>query len=426
MDFVCGCGHYGYRWWWREKTKKWDFKKNEKLGEKSKGRVFITRVIWSLVVSFFQNDLKLSLSFFAPKLMASQNRRRLLVDLKVGDIATVEGLKGLVSEEAFINSANTNLVSSNQVPPVTGIAKALWEAGGDTILHQCDRILQERSLSVGEAVRTDAGLLMEQTSLKMVIHAIAMGYRQKKEYVRKRRQLATPQTVAQALHAALRLADGQDGGPGVRSIAVQIMCSRPNYSIVAPSEAGRVMMNAMLIVLNSFEPTGSLERVVLYIQERLECAKLLVEAQSFLNFGCQQPIEQMSSEVWWVDKEFLGDQVSRNKEEVFALWRPKHITWKKFPSSQQLLDSLTQHQQPPKVIITNMRRPEGEEAGLKLIQTLRSEKFNYKGILIMYGFTVGKYITKVYETLQAGANLATADQDLVAEVVLTGCGQFEY
>mmetsp|Transcript_20266 Transcript_20266/g.30108 ORF Transcript_20266/g.30108 Transcript_20266/m.30108 type:complete len:366 (+) Transcript_20266:3-1100(+) len=363
----------------------------------------------------------------------------LQVIFRVADIAQVSVLTQLVKEDALINSANTNLVTSHQTPPVTGIAKACWQAGGDSVLSQCDQLKETHphKLELGGAVYTDSGKLAASAGIKYIIHAMAMAYRpvKAKPFLRKRRQLASPQSVATALLSALYLADVK---LKLRSVAVQIMCSRPNYSTVLASEAPRVMLYSMLNAISSYRTQSTLRQVTIYIQDRPECAKLLVEAHRMIQplgsnlstmnntstqFSNAQIIRRrLGRQVMWVDIEHEQD----HKQSILYQWKSACIQCELLKTSQQCIDKLSVCKDHPAVIITNWTRPHAKDDldGLGLVKLLRT--LNFQGVIICYGLSAVQEQSKFHQVLIAGANLVTADHDLLKGVVLHGLGLFEY
>ncbi len=81
-------------------------------------------------------------------------------------IKIIEGDITKVKAEAIVNAANESLYHGG------GVARAIVEAGGEEIVEESRKIIEERKkLKVGEAVYTSAGNL-RKLGVKYIIHVV--------------------------------------------------------------------------------------------------------------------------------------------------------------------------------------------------------------------------------------------------------------
>lgn len=166
----------------------------------------------------------------------------------------IEIKQGSVVDEdvdAIVCSANNWLLLGS------GNAGEIKTFGGAGIQAECEQIIINnggRPVEIGTAYCTSAGALTGTNNhLRYVIHAVGMGYKQRREDGLHDRILATTQTIFTAVTSALRIADQM----GVQSIAFPLMCARLGYSNLVAEDSPKIMLATMLNAINSYVPKGA-------------------------------------------------------------------------------------------------------------------------------------------------------------------------
>ncbi|HSW88795.1 MAG TPA: macro domain-containing protein [Candidatus Saccharimonadales bacterium] len=149
--------------------------------------------------------------------------------------------------DAIVCSAN------NWLHLGTGNAGEIKEAGGKTIQIECNQIINNnegKPLEIGKAVITKAGnLTTKEGKRKYIIHAIGLGYKEKRDGNLYNRIPATQNTIFQAVVNALEVASQK----GITSIAFPLMCARPGYSTLPEEQAPKLLLQSMIQAIKYFD-----------------------------------------------------------------------------------------------------------------------------------------------------------------------------
>ena len=170
---------------------------------------------------------------------------------------------------AVVCSANNWLILG------TGNAGEIREACGAILQKECDRIIgknHNKPLRIGTAVVTGAGKLKNK-GVKIVIHAIGLGYRKRVDGKLYERIPATLKTIRSAVKNTLAIADKAQ----IKSIAFPLMCARQGYNAVKGKKFSEVIFRSMIKEIEYF---GKKKQSTMKV---LICLK----KEHFQNLGCK-------------------------------------------------------------------------------------------------------------------------------------------
>ncbi|MEK7139022.1 MAG: macro domain-containing protein, partial [Patescibacteria group bacterium] len=146
--------------------------------------------------------------------------------------------------EAVVCSANNWLMLG------TGNAGEIREACGVILQKECDRIIEknhDKPLRIGTSVVTGAGKLKNK-GVKIVIHAIGLGYKKRVDGKLYERIPATLKTIRNAVKNTLAIADTAH----IKSIAFPLMCARRGYNAVKGKKSSEVIFRSMIKEIEYF------------------------------------------------------------------------------------------------------------------------------------------------------------------------------
>ena len=147
--------------------------------------------------------------------------------------------------DAIVCSANNWLVLGSSV------AGEIDAMDGGGVQVECNEIIKSNggALEIGIAVSTSAGTLADvKTNLRIIIHAIGMGYVAKINNGAEDRILATPESVSKAVTNTLKIAEKEQ----IHSIAFPLMCARSGYNTLDDVDGPRIMLETMVQAITSF------------------------------------------------------------------------------------------------------------------------------------------------------------------------------